>query len=76
MEALKSDKTIEALYITNGPKEGSINAIINLAKDKKIVIKEVDKKKLDLMASGNVHQGVIAKITPYKIQSKKTKHQL
>lgn len=66
MEALKSDKTIEALYITNGPKEGSINAIINLAKDKKIVIKEVDKKKLDLMASGNVHQGVIAKITPYK----------
>ncbi|MGG7079600.1 23S rRNA (guanosine(2251)-2'-O)-methyltransferase RlmB [Clostridium sardiniense] len=65
MEALKSDKTIEALYITNGPKEGSINAIINLAKDKKIVIKEVDKKKLDSMAAGAVHQGVIAKITPY-----------
>lgn len=65
MEALKSDKTIEALYITNGPKEGSINAIINLAKDKKIVIKEVDKKKLDSMAAGAVHQGVIARITPY-----------
>lgn len=65
MEALKSDKTIEALYITNGPKEGSINAIINLAKDKRIVIKEVDKKKLDSMAAGAVHQGVIAKITPY-----------
>ena len=66
MEALKSNKTIEALYVTNGPKEGSINAIINLAKDKKIVIKEVDKKKLDLMAAGNVHQGVIARITPYE----------
>lgn len=65
MEALKSDKTIEVLYITNGPKEGSINAIINLAKDKKIVIKEVDKKKLDSMAAGAVHQGVIARITPY-----------
>ncbi len=65
MEALKSDKTIEALYITNGPKEGSINAIINIAKDKKIVIKEVDKKKLDSMAAGAVHQGVIARITPY-----------
>lgn len=65
MEALKSDKTIEVLYITNGPKEGSINAIINLAKDKKIVIKEVDKKKLDSMAVGAVHQGVIARITPY-----------
>ena len=66
MEALKSNKTIEALYVTNGPKEGSINAIINLEKDKKIVIKEVDKKKLDLMAAGNVHQGVIARITPYE----------
>ncbi|MBP1889947.1 23S rRNA (guanosine2251-2'-O)-methyltransferase [Clostridium moniliforme] len=66
MEALKSKKTIEALYITNGPREGSINAIINLAKENRIVLKEVDKKKLDSMSDGAVHQGVIARITPYK----------
>ncbi|MDQ0149792.1 23S rRNA (guanosine(2251)-2'-O)-methyltransferase RlmB [Eubacterium multiforme] len=66
MEALKSNKTIEALYITNGPREGSINAIINLAKENRIVLKEVDKKKLDSMSDGAVHQGVIARITPYK----------
>lgn len=66
MEALKNDKTIEALYISNGSREGSINQIINLAKKNKIVIKEADKKKLDSMSSGMVHQGVIAKITPYK----------
>ena len=65
MEALKSDKTIEALYITNGSREGSINAIIGLAKDKKIVIKEVEKRALDSMVNGIVHQGVVAKITPY-----------
>ena len=66
MEALKNDKTIEALYLSNGSREGSINQIINLAKKNKIVIKEADKKKLDSMSAGMVHQGVIAKITPYK----------
>ena len=66
MEALKNDKTIEALYLANGSREGSINQIINLAKKNKIVIKEADKKKLDSMSAGMVHQGVIAKITPYK----------
>ena len=66
METLKSDRTIECLYIANGHKEGSINAIIKLAREKKIVIKEVDKKKLDTLCGGVVHQGVIARVTPYK----------
>ena len=65
MEALKSNKTIEALYISNGSREGSITAIIGIAKDKKIVIKEVEKRALDAMVNGIVHQGVVAKITPY-----------
>ena len=66
IEALKSDRTIETLYISNNKLEGSIKTIIGLAKEKRILIKEVDKKKLDLMRDGEVHQGVIAKVTPYK----------
>ncbi|WP_244834335.1 23S rRNA (guanosine(2251)-2'-O)-methyltransferase RlmB [Clostridium sp. BJN0001] len=66
IEALKSKKTIETLYISNTKLEGSINKIIGLAKEKKIVIKEVDRRKLDMMCGGEVHQGVIAKITPFK----------
>ena len=65
-EVLKGDRTIEALYIAKGQMEGSINAIVGLAKEKKLVIKEVDRKKLDSMCDGAVHQGVIAKVTPYK----------
>ncbi|MGL5149210.1 MAG: 23S rRNA (guanosine(2251)-2'-O)-methyltransferase RlmB [Clostridium sp.] len=65
IEALKGNGTIEALYISNGQMEGSINVIINLAKEKRVLIKEVDRKKLDIMCDGAVHQGVIAKITPY-----------
>lgn len=65
-EAVKSDRTIECIYISNGKMEGSINEIIKIARDKKIVIKEVDRKKLDNLSMGASHQGVIAVVTPYK----------
>lgn len=66
IETLKGDRTIETLYISNSKLEGSINTIVSLAKEKRILIKEVDKRKLDSMCYGEVHQGVIAKISPYK----------
>ncbi len=66
MEVLKSDRTIEAVYISNTHMEGSIKAIINIARDKGLVLKEVDRKRLDLMSGGTNHQGVIAQVTPYK----------
>lgn len=67
IEALKNDnRTIETLYISNNKLEGSINTIVGMAKEKKIIIKEVDKRKLDSMCDGETHQGVIAKITPFK----------
>ncbi|ABR32323.1 23S rRNA (guanosine2251-2'-O)-methyltransferase [Clostridium beijerinckii] len=66
IEALRGERTIEALYISNSKLEGSIKTIVGLAKENKILIKEVDKRKLDSMCGGEVHQGVIAKVTPYK----------
>lgn len=66
IETLNGDRTVETLYISNNKLEGSINKIINIAKDKKILIKEVDRRKLDSMCGGEVHQGVIAKVSPYK----------
>eukprot|EP00831_Metopus_contortus_P033372 TRINITY_DN2675_c0_g1_i13.p1 TRINITY_DN2675_c0_g1~~TRINITY_DN2675_c0_g1_i13.p1 ORF type:complete len:325 (-),score=30.51 TRINITY_DN2675_c0_g1_i13:1294-2268(-) len=66
IEVLKGNATIETLYISNNKLEGSINIIIGLAKEKGILIKEVDKRKLDVMCGNLVHQGVIAKITPFK----------
>lgn len=65
IEVLKSDRTIEQLLIAKGDTEGSVNKIIALAKEKHVVIKEVDRKKLDNMSVSKAHQGVIAIITPY-----------
>ncbi len=67
IEALKSENTtIEQIMIAKGEREGSINVILAIAREKNIVVKEVDRKKLDLLAEDRNHQGVVAKITPYK----------
>lgn len=66
IEALKSDRTIECVYISKGDLEGSIKVALGLAKDKGIVVKEADRRKLDVMSEGLNHQGIIAKVTPFK----------
>lgn len=66
IEALKSDKTIEQILVAKGDTEGSINLIIALAKEKGVIVKEVDRRKLDFMSVSKAHQGVAALITPYK----------
>lgn len=66
IEALRSGRTIEKLYISKGMQEGSIRQIISMAREKGIVINEVDRIKLDAMSETRSHQGVIAVVTPYK----------
>ena len=65
IEALKGDRTVESLYISKGDLEGSAKVALALAKEKNIVIKEVDRRKLDSMSGGLVHQGLIARVTPF-----------
>ncbi|MBR3511739.1 MAG: 23S rRNA (guanosine(2251)-2'-O)-methyltransferase RlmB [Clostridia bacterium] len=63
LELLKSDKDINKIFIEKGEKHGSINEIIARAKEAKIVLVEVEKSKLDMMAENN--QGVVAVIPPF-----------
>lgn len=65
IEALKGDRTVEALYVSKGDLEGSAKVALALAKERNIVIKEVDRRKLDSMSGGLVHQGLIARVTPF-----------
>lgn len=66
LELLKSGKEIENVLIAKGEREGSINQIIALCREKKIVIKNVDRKKLDFLAPGGNHQGVAANIPAHE----------
>ncbi len=66
IELLKSGKDINKLFIQKGNRQGSINEIIKMAKEKKVVISEVDKNKLDQMSITHNHQGVIAAVPPFE----------
>lgn len=66
LEALKSGREIDKLFIQKGITQGSIRQIIAIAKEKNILIKEVDKAKLDGLSTTKNHQGVIASAALYK----------
>ena len=66
LELLEADKDINKIYITKGEKHGSINKIIAMAKDKKIIIVEKEKRQMDQIAQNENYQGVIAIVPPYK----------
>ena len=65
LELLESDKDINKIFVEKGEKHGSINKIIAMAKEKRIVIVEVDRNKLNQMAQSENHQGVIAIVPPF-----------
>lgn len=58
-EALASGRPIDSLFVSKGEKNGSLGRIVTQAKEKNIVIKEVEVKKLDTMCREANHQGVI-----------------
>lgn len=59
-ELLTGGRDIDRLYITSGVREGSINQLIGIAKERGIPIRECDRSKLDSMSHGGRHQGIIA----------------
>lgn len=60
MEAIRSGRSIESILVAKGERNGSVVAIIAKAKQKNIPVKDVDSKKLDFLAKGVNHQGIVA----------------
>lgn len=58
MEAVKSGRPLDSVWIARGERKGSINAIIAKCREKGIPVKEADIRKLDAMARN--HQGIVA----------------
>ncbi len=66
IELLESGKDINKLYVTSGERSGSINKILSIAKEKKVIVVEKDKKQMDIMAQTDNYQGVIAVVPPFE----------
>ncbi|MDN5299257.1 MAG: rRNA (guanosine2251-2-O)-methyltransferase [Clostridiales bacterium] len=64
-EALEAGREMNKLLILQDSKDRHLQKIIDMAKAKKLPIQFVDRKKLDKVADGGVHQGVIAYIAAY-----------
>ena len=60
MEALKANRAINKIFVAKGEREGSIRQIIAMAREKKIVITEVEHNVLESMSTTKSHQGIIA----------------
>ena len=55
MEALRSGRAIDGIYIAKGEHTGSLTAIVAKAHDLEIPVKETDGRKLDAMCGGENH---------------------
>ncbi len=65
-EALRSDAQIDTILVSREAAQGSLNKIIELAKLKNILVKNVDKATLDRLSQNKRHQGVIAEAMEYE----------
>jgi 23S rRNA (guanosine2251-2'-O)-methyltransferase len=59
-ELLSGGRDIEKIFVQSGEREGSINLLIGMAAERKIQIREADKRKLDELSGGARHQGIVA----------------
>ena len=66
IELLESGKDINKIYISKGDKTGSINKIIAMSKERKVVLVEKDKNQMEKMAQTENYQGVIAIVPPFE----------
>ena len=60
IEALRTETTIDKIYIAKGETDKTLGHIASKARDMGIVVVEADRRKLDNMSRTHAHQGVIA----------------
>lgn len=63
-EALKAGRGINRLLLAEGAREGSFTEILALAKERGIVCRFSERRKLDSLAGEQRHQGVLAYVSP------------
>ena len=65
VEVLSGERDVERVFIADGS-EGSVSKIVALAREQGIIVDFVPKEKIDAMAPGVKHQGVVAKVSEYR----------
>ncbi len=66
LEALKSGRPVDKIFVEDGCQDGPILTIKREAKKRDAIIKYVSKERLDQLSENKKHQGVIAYIAAYE----------
>lgn len=64
LEALRADRDINKIWIAEGVQKKGIAELLQLAKEKKVIVQFVPKKKIDGLIDSN-HQGIAAAVAAY-----------
>ena len=65
MEALRSGQEIDKLLILKDNTDHVLKKITDMAKKQNIIIHSVEKARLEYLADGQVHQGIVALMAPF-----------
>ncbi len=66
LEAFRSGKTIDKLFVLDGCQDGPVRTIIREAKKHDTILNFVEKERLDQLSETKKHQGVIAMAAAYE----------
>ena len=65
LEAFRSGKTIDKLYVLDGCQDGPVRTIVREARKHDTILNFVSKERLDQISETGKHQGVIAQSAAY-----------
>lgn len=66
LEAFRSGKCVDKLFILDGCQDGPVRTIAREARKKDTIINYVSKERLDQFSETHAHQGVIAQVAAYE----------
>ncbi len=65
LEAFRSGKTVDKLYVQDGCKDGPVQTILREARKQDTIVQFVGKERLSQLSETGKHQGVIASVASY-----------
>ena len=76
LEAFRSGKTVDKLFVLDGCQDGPVKTITREAKKQNTIIHYVAKERLDQLSETGKHQGVIAQAAAYRYAEVEDMHNL
>ena len=66
LEAFRSGKCVDKLFVLDGCHDGPVNSIMREARKKDTLVQYVSKERLNQLSQTGTHQGVIAVVAAYE----------